>query len=358
MKPYLPSMQQPMLKSAVMTKMSFVPLVVTVNFVALTHTDPSFTWIAMIWTLATGLAFMSVSRKTLEDNELRANSIYPVVNPTPQRSDGIKQINSYDERTHSNHDERLTLFCQPIVAVNGNNRIPPHFEILLRVKERDGRWVSPSALLPEVEHFGLSLPLDNWVIGKTFQWLWDMAPEDRPRVSINLSAHSINDPDLLEFIKEQLRRFQLDPSLICFEISEAAAVADKAHAKIMVTELTRMGCLFALDDFGTGVCSYSYLRELPSHYLKIDRSFLRNIHQDETHQATIQSINTLAHAVGKKTIAGYVEDANTLDLLTQLGVDYVQGYYLGKPKGIEAIEITTFDPNDLETRPTRFSMSA
>ncbi|MEO5342733.1 MAG: GGDEF and EAL domain-containing protein [Gammaproteobacteria bacterium SHHR-1] len=262
--------------------------------------------------------------------ELGRNRLYVACNQPPEMSQRLLQVSSLSELSDAMQEGRLRLFCQTIAPLNPQ-RDEPILEILLRAQNRQGQWISPGAFLPAVERFGLSLPLDIWVIRQCFQWLHGFPPEQRPRVSINLSGHSLNAPELLELIKGEYRQQGLNPARICFEVTETAAMSDKDQAKRLLRELDELGFAIALDDFGTGHCSYAYLRDLPARFLKIDGVFVRQLERDPVNQELVAAINAMAHALGKRTIAEFVETPESLALLRKIGVDYAQGFYLGKP---------------------------
>jgi EAL domain-containing protein (putative c-di-GMP-specific phosphodiesterase class I) len=157
-------------------------------------------------------------------------------------------------------------------------------------------------------------------------------------LTVNLSAHAFNDPDLLGHIKRLIIDKQLNPRQIIFEMTETAAVSDIGPARHLMQAINDIGCLFALDDFGTGFSSFDYLRQLPFEYIKIDGSFIRNLSSRPDDQVLVKAMVEIAKAFNKKTIAEQVEDAATLAFLKEHGVDYAQGYYTGRPVAIaEAI---------------------
>ena len=152
------------------------------------------------------------------------------------------------------------------------------------------------------------------------------------RFSINLSGKAFEDASLLPMIQDLLDNSHIDPSSVCFEITETAAIAKLSAAEKFISALKAMGCQFALDDFGAGFSSFAYLKHLPVDKLKIDGAFVQGMADSQIDQAMVQSMNQVAQALGKQTIAEYVEDAETLELLRDFGVDYAQGNYIGKPR--------------------------
>jgi EAL domain-containing protein (putative c-di-GMP-specific phosphodiesterase class I) len=150
--------------------------------------------------------------------------------------------------------------------------------------------------------------------------------------SINLSGDSLNEEKFIEFIQEQFSIHQIPPEIICFEITETVAIANLSKAASLIWQLKELGCKFALDDFGSGMSSFAYLKSLPVDYLKIDGNFIKNIADNPIDIAMVEAITKIAHVMGIKTIAEYVENKIIMDKLNELGVDYAQGYYLGKPQ--------------------------
>ena len=151
-------------------------------------------------------------------------------------------------------------------------------------------------------------------------------------MAINLSGNSLNDDAILCFVKDELARYGVPPSSVCFEITETAAIANLDRAIRFITELKQLGCLFALDDFGSGLSSFSYLRNLPVDFLKIDGSFIRGLDSDPVNVALVAAISKLGRTMRIETIAEFVENDATLQLLAEIGIDYAQGYGIGRPR--------------------------
>lgn len=218
---------------------------------------------------------------------------------------------------------RLELYSQPIVRLAGG---APHEELLLRMIDRDGEVIAAGAFLPAAEKYGLVGEIDRWVVTEAIR----RAAGGR-RVQLNLSAHSLGDPELLALIEEQLDETQADPADVVFEITETALMHDIDAGEAFARDLTALGCELALDDFGTGFGSFTYLKRLPISYLKIDVEFVRNLGSNPANQHLVKAIVNLAQGFGHETIAEGVEDEETLALLRDYGVDYAQGFHLGIP---------------------------
>lgn len=222
---------------------------------------------------------------------------------------------------------RFALYYQPIFRV-GHDR-PSHWEALLRLVEESGLVIPPSRFLPAAERFGLMPAVDGWVVDNVIGIL-----KSRPglEIFVNLSGTSLGNEELLGRIEERTREADLGPGRLSFEITETTAVGDVLVAQEWMRRLRELGCRFALDDFGIGFSSFAYLQGLPADYVKIDGSFIRDIDRSDSNRALVRAIDTVAHTLGKQTIAESVESQAALPVLAHLGVDYVQGFALGPPR--------------------------
>jgi PAS domain S-box-containing protein len=230
-------------------------------------------------------------------------------------------------------EDRLVLYSQPIVPLAGGD---PSEELLLRMVGRDGEIIAPGSFLPVAEKYGLIGEIDRWVIAETIR----LAAGPR-RVEANLSAQSISDLDLLSLIGRRLRETGADPSDIVFEITETALMEDVEAGEIFARGLADIGCGLALDDFGTGFGSFNYLKTLPMNYLKIDTGFVRDLVSNPANQHLVKAIVGLARDFGYQTIAEGVENGETLERLQEYGVDFAQGFHLGRPAPITDSPVAT-----------------
>ncbi len=224
------------------------------------------------------------------------------------------------------------LYGQPIVSLSKEDD-GLHFETLIRYRDDAGRIIPPSAFLPAAERYGLAPALDRWVIRSMFEFIATTPKflEELSLCSINLSGLSFCDESMLTFISDQFTEWGIPTHKICFEITETAAIANLSYAIKFIHSLRSLGCLFSLDDFGSGLSSFAYLKNLPVDFLKIDGLFVKDILEDKLDLAMVKSINEVGHIMGKKTIAEFVENEAIFNLLNELGVDYAQGYGIGKP---------------------------
>jgi diguanylate cyclase (GGDEF)-like protein/PAS domain S-box-containing protein len=229
-------------------------------------------------------------------------------------------------------ENRFFLEAQLIApSVTGGSGL--RYEVLIRLRNEDGGTAPPGAFLPAAERFGIAHKIDRWVIDEAFSQLvaHTMHLDELDACHINLSGRSFDQPDFAEFVIERLQYYGLSGSKICFELTETAAMHNLADVQNFMARLRDSKCTFALDDFGTGLSSFSYLRRLPVDYLKIDGVFVRDIVTDQTDLAMVRAINDIGQTLKKKTIAEFVENDETLELLKEMGVDYVQGYGLHRP---------------------------
>ena len=222
--------------------------------------------------------------------------------------------------------DRFILHAQPIVDLASG--AVSHHELLIRMRGDDGRLIAPDAFLPTAERFGLINAIDRWV-ARTGVSLAAVGH----RVALNLSAHSIGDAEIVRIAQSAVEE-GVDPALLIFEITETAAIANLQEARGFATALVGIGCELAIDDFGTGFGSLTYLKHIPARYVKIDREFVKDLTLSPTDQHVVRAVVGIARSLGQRTVAEGVENAETLALVRQLGVDYVQGFFTGRPAEI------------------------
>ncbi len=237
-------------------------------------------------------------------------------------------------------EDRFCLYCQAIVTTTSARSVKSdeagaHFEVLLRLHDKDGKLVMPMAFIPAAERYNLMVRIDQWVLETAFAQLAKAGSERVATCSINLSGASLGEEGFLQFINSCFERFAVSPRMICFEITETEAISNLAKARFIIQSLKTLECRFSLDDFGSGMSSFGYLKNLPVDYLKIDGTFIKNLVSDPIDRAMVAAINNIGHAMGLKTIAEFVESASVLRELNELGVDYVQGYCIAKPEPLE-----------------------
>ncbi|MGK5028963.1 EAL domain-containing protein [Janthinobacterium sp. MDT1-19] len=239
------------------------------------------------------------------------------------------------------------LYAMPIVHLRDSPE--QHDEVLIRIRNSQGDLILPGAFIPAAERYDMMLSIDRWVIRAVCQHIQsvrDSLPplaalaESRRRTpamySVNLSGMSLADTGLQDYITGQFVQYAIAPEQICFEITETAVIANLPKAQVFMRQLKAMGCRFSLDDFGSGFSSFGYLKALPVDYLKIDGVFVRGIATNAINRAMVKAINEVGHVMGLKTVAEYVENAETLAIIRDLGIDYAQGYAVGSPRPLTA----------------------
>jgi diguanylate cyclase (GGDEF)-like protein/PAS domain S-box-containing protein len=249
---------------------------------------------------------------------------------TPANSSAASQISWPDRIRRALDEDRLTLYAQPILDLAA--RKVTHYELLLRMLGSDGEVILPGAFLPVAERRGMIRTIDRWVVRQAIALL-EGRPHDAEsvRLQVNISARSLADDDFLRDICDALEHASIDPANLVFEVTETAAIASIDDARRFLTRLTERGCGIALDDFGTGFSSFHYLKNLPFDELKIDGQFIKNLTTDPGDLVLVQSLVALARGLGKRTVAECVENAATLRLVRDVGIDLAQGYYIGRP---------------------------
>jgi len=233
---------------------------------------------------------------------------------------------------------RFMLFAQEILSLAGRPSGKRMFEVLLRMKDPSGRILRPMSFIPAAERYDLMGRLDRWVIGTTLiERGKELLALPNVSLSINLSANSINDPLFWPFLHETLERSVLPPDRVHFEITETAIINNLALARGFMSAVRDAGYGLILDDFGTGLSSFAYLKEFPVDRVKIDGSFIRQLKKSPVDRVIVESINEIGHKLGARTIAEFVEDAATLEIIRSIGIDQAQGYAISRPLPLDFI---------------------
>lgn len=238
-------------------------------------------------------------------------------------------------------NDDFVLFLQPIVALRGRSE-STRYEVLLRMVSETGELILPGKFIPAAERYGLMKEIDHWVIEHTIKRLGTHLGSDAnasPQVqfSINLSGQSITDLKIIDHINQALERYAVNPALVCFEITETAAITNLSVAVELINTLKATSCCFSLDDFGTGLSSFAYLKRLPIDYLKIDGQFVKGIVDSQFDQAMIKSMCEIAKVFNIKIIAELVDNLEVAKKLEAVGVDFAQGYYYGYPSPADEV---------------------
>lgn len=248
------------------------------------------------------------------------------------------EIQWHSEITNALDEDRFLLYVQPVTPIS-NSHLGVGYEVLLRLKMPDGRIVAPGSFLPAAERYNSATLIDRWVVTQTLRWISRHADQlnQVSTISINLSGMSMGDEAMLGFIIREFEHGDVPAEKIRFEITETMAVANLRDAAVFIKTLKEFGCRFALDDFGSGLSSFAYLKNLQVDTLKIDGMFVKDMLHDSLDYEMVKSINEIGHVMGLETIAEFVESEDILDKLREIGVDYAQGYNMGKPMPIDNI---------------------
>jgi len=237
------------------------------------------------------------------------------------------------------HGGRFQLWRQPIRSLAGGSAGKVHhYELLLRLLDLDGSIVLPGAFLPAAERYDRMRDVDRWVIDQALRYVGEHCESGDQFHAINLSGGSMSDDGLREFVSDRIAAYGVDPRNICFEVTETVAIGNFTAAAEFMRKLRDIGCRFALDDFGSGLSSFAYLKSLPVDFIKIDGRFIRNLSTDPMDRAIVEAIHRVAHVANLQTIAEFVEDAAVVDVLRSIGVDFAQGYGIGRPEPLPVRE--------------------
>ncbi|GEM_PF-3208777 len=307
--------------------------------------DFNFTWENEMLSLAASIGVVMVSE--YNDAKLFLHAVLMASKIAKETGGNRIHILEYDA-IELNHRQELQLWATRIDQMVKHNQLdirchrlhpiidqnlPPHYEMLLLVKDKEGKNSPPAEFIEAAELYNKMVDVDRWVVNYVLNWYSDHPEqlEQMGGVAINLSGHSLNDMDFLEFIQGVFEQYNVAPERICFEITETVAIKNMNHAINIIHAIKDIGCEFSLDDFGTGLSSYAYLKNLPVDYLKIDGVFIKDIANNPEDRAMVKSINEIGHFLGMKTVAEYVENDDILQVLKELGVDYAQGFGVEKP---------------------------
>ena len=231
-------------------------------------------------------------------------------------------------------ENQFQLYCQKIIPLQVNNNLEIK-EILIRLIEND-TLIPPGAFIPAAERYNLILSIDKWVIENLFKSIHNKFDSDKNALRncvffVNLSGASLNQDGFFTFITRKAREYEIPPHCICFEVTETAAITQLNRTVDFIKLIRQEGFQFALDDFGVGLSSFSYLKTIPVDFIKIDGSFVRDMKIDRLDHAIVESVNKIGHIVGTQTIAEWVEDVETQEILTKLNIDFAQGFYIEEP---------------------------
>jgi diguanylate cyclase (GGDEF)-like protein len=311
-----------------------------------------FVWKENLFSVGVSVGLLSFSDDHLSLNEMLSivdgacylakekgrNRIHVYQADDGELSERKGQMNWVAKISKALEENRMLLYRQTILPLQEHGQKTEHFELLLRMRDEDGKLLSPMAFLPAAERYNLMPAIDFWVIKNAFRYYKEFCTRDdiAYTCSINLSGSTVGDERLITYIHEQFDLFDISPKGICFEITETAAIANLNSAVTLIYHLKQIGCRFALDDFGSGMSSFGYLKTLPVDYIKIDGSFVKDMLHDRIDHAMVEAINKIGHVMEIKTIAEFVENDEIKEELKRINVNFAQGYGIGRPEPIQA----------------------
>jgi diguanylate cyclase (GGDEF)-like protein len=274
--------------------------------------------------------FSSLSQAVSLAKEKGRNRVQIYQSDDKQLIHHAKEMVAIHEVSNALQDNRLVLYRQKIKALSKYES--SHYEILVRMMSLEGVIIAPSDFIPAAEKYGLIRQIDHWVIEHTFKAMAENLTDVDTCYSINLSGLTLADRDIYDQVVILFERYKVSPQRICFEITETSAITHLKSALHFMENMIAFGCSFSLDDFGSGLSSFSYLQKLPVNIIKIDGAFVRDMHSNEVNRIFVENIKRIANAMNKKTVAEFVENAEIEALLTEIGIDYGQGYHIHKPE--------------------------
>ncbi len=282
----------------------------------------------------TAAAYLKQADTALYVAKRRGRNLVHFYDPADRESDELRASIDWARRFRKAVQENnLTLLFQPVMHIESG--AIAYYEALIRLNSPEEGVIMPGSFIPALEEAGEMAVLDHWVVGHAIELL-GRHPKLH-QVAINLSAQAFRDERLVSLIEELLAENKVDPQRIIFELTESASMANLTATQRMIEQLRKIGCSFALDDFGTGFSTFSYLKQFPAESVKVDGSFIAQLDQSKEDQAVVRAITEVARALGKQTVAEYVENQTVLNIISSLGIDYAQGYFIGQPMKIESI---------------------
>ncbi len=311
--------------------------------------DFRFGWQTQSFRIGVSIGIAEITGTEAKDSEIlsAADAACYVAKESGRNRVHFHQINSSASAVHQKEmqwisqlqaaldNDNFELYLQRIQDAETLSVASNHYEVLLRMIGEEGEIIPPGAFLPAAERFNLIGSIDRWVIENVFKKIKNIKQSDQSTdnltLSINLSGVSMGDAELLDRICQLLSESSFPAENFCFEITETAVIANLKHAQVFLTKLQSKGCKIALDDFGSGLSSFAYLKSLPVDVIKIDGYFVKDIADDDVDKVFVESINKMSQVMGLTTVAEFVENEDILKVLTEIGVNYAQGFGIHKP---------------------------
>lgn len=313
--------------------------------------DIRFSWSHSSYAIGVSIGMLSFSRSSVDISELIKAADYACQNAKMMGGNRIyfhehdantsvlqiKQAQWVNRITDALDDNRFRLYFQPIDTSHTASPGARHYEVIVRMVNPQGHLIPPLAFMPAAKRYRLMTKIDKWVVSNSINALKILSQQQPTIISINLATESITDPLFLDYILDRIENSNIDTQSLHFEISETNSAVTQLSSMHMIKQLRKLGCKIVLDNFGSGFSSFNHLKNLPIDYIKIDGSLIQNMAEDDSHYTIIEMIQKICRAMNKETIAGHVENKQTLDMLRRIGIDYYQGYYLSKPMPLEEI---------------------
>jgi diguanylate cyclase (GGDEF)-like protein len=321
-------------------------------------TEYRFYWEDHLYHIGASIGFVEINQKNVDSvNEILSAADVACYTAKDQGGNRIKIYRKFDYEMTKRYGEMqwvstinlaleenwFRLYKQSIYPANPSGSVSERCEFLLRLLGRDGEIHMPIDFIPAAERYNLMPKIDRWVIDNVFDYLAEAGKKyngdkkNSPKYFINISGMSLSDASFYKFVKEKLAVYKIPPQIICFEVTETAAIEHLSNAVEFISKIRADGCCFALDDFGSGVSSFAYLRTIPVDYIKIDGTFVTHMEEQPMDRAIVEAINHIGHIAGKQTIAEFVENNQTLKQLREIGVDFVQGFGLETPQPLQVL---------------------
>lgn len=314
--------------------------------------DLRFEWNGRVFRIGTSIGLVTIDEHSNDITEALSSADIACYAAKESGRNAVYQFDRDDSHLHRRRDEmklatqihealaadRFCLFGQHIVRVGRTARRGTFMEVLLRLRDGNGGFHTPDTFIPAAERYQVMAAIDRWVVGKAIEYLEAHRTTECPvMLSVNLSGQSLSDPGFREDIVGILRSHPGCVQYLCFEITETTAITSLEAVTPFMRTLRDMGCCFALDDFGSGMCSFTYLKNLPVDFLKIDGTFVRAVADSRMDRSMVCMINEVGHSMGIETVAEFAENAAIVRVLHELGVDYAQGTALGRPAPLDTL---------------------
>ncbi|MGD8886183.1 MAG: EAL domain-containing protein, partial [Gammaproteobacteria bacterium] len=320
-------------------------------------TEYRFYWQDRLYRIGASVGYVEVNQENVGSvNDILGAADVACYTAKDQGGNRIKIYRKYDYEMSKRYDEmqwvsiinnalehdRFCLYSQSIFRTGQSKGTARHCEFLIRLLDDDDNIKPPAEFIPAAERYYLMPKIDRWVIDHVFKYLSGRHENNKAikknsaRYFINISGMSLSDKSFYQFVKDKLKEYGVPPHLICFEVTETAAIEYLSNAVEFISKIRADGCCFALDDFGSGVSSFAYLRTIPVDFIKIDGTFVTHMQEQPMDRAIVEAVNHIGHIAGMQTIAEFVETEEALRQLHHIGVDFVQGFGLQVPQPLEA----------------------